>query len=652
MRVNRDIRINPTLSGRGGASKPRPGDGGPGKKKLPPLKNVWREAREIVWQHRGRLAVGLLLMLVSRLAGLVTPATSKVLIDEVIGNNRGELLAWLAAAVGVATVIQASSSYALSQILSVAAQRAITDIRRSVQEHVIRLPIRFFDSTQTGVLISRIMADAEGIRNLVGTGLVQMLGGLITALLAMAVLFYLNWKLTLITLAILGVFGICLTFALTRLRPLFRERGRINAEVTGRLNEMLNGIRVIKSYTAERREDLVFTKGSHRLFRIVAATITGNSMLTALSTTITGAVAITMITVGGNAILDGNMTLGDFVMYIFFTGMLASPVIQLSTIGTQISEAFAGLDRIRELRRMTTEDANDGERHAVESVDGHVEFRDVCFEYDPGVPVLKNISFESRPGTTTALVGSSGSGKSTLVSLVMTFNRPGSGSILVDGRDLAELRLRDYRNHLGIVLQDNFLFDGTIAENIRFARPDATMEEVESAGRIANCHEFVSEMELRYDTVIGERGVRLSGGQRQRLAIARAILADPRILILDEATSSLDSESEALIQASLNALRRGRTTFVIAHRLSTIISADQILVMEQGEIVERGTHGELLELNGRYRQLYDRQYRFEANRYVNPGEELNEPEHGAIGHECDCECHDDPQSAPRARDEN
>ncbi len=624
MRVNRDIQLRPTFGGgqRGaGAQGPREGDKS-SRKKMPPLQSVWREARELIWAHRARLGLGLVLMLISRSAGLVLPATSKFLIDEVIANNRAELLLWLAMAVGAASLVQAVSSFALSQVLGVAAQRAITEMRKTVQAHITRLPVRFFDLTQSGVLVSRVMTDAEGIRNLVGTGLAQLTGSIVTAGFALAVLFWLNWKLTLVTLVILGLFGGVLAFAFTRLRPVFRERGRINAEVTGRLNETLNGIRVVKSYTAERREQLAFARGAHNLFRTVARAVTGVSAVSALSTIVTGSIAMVMITYGGGSILQGDMTLGDFVMYIFFTGMLASPVIQLSSIGTQISEAFAGLDRIREIRKLATEDEEDESRQPLSDIEGRVEFQDVWFEYEPGVPVLKGINFTAPAGTTTALVGSSGSGKSTLVSLVMAFNRPTGGSIVVDGKDLADLKLRDYRSQLGIVLQDNFLFDGTIADNIRFARPGATMDEVREVSRIANCDEFIEPLENSYDTVIGERGVRLSGGQRQRLAIARAILADPRILILDEATSSLDSETEALIQQSLNALRKGRTTFVIAHRLSTIVSADQILVLEDGQIVERGTHTELLALDGRYRQLYDRQYHFEMNRFVNPGEEL------------------------------
>jgi len=583
---------------------------------------VWREARDLVWIHRRRLALGLFLMLLNRLSGLVLPATSKYLIDDVIGRQQGELLGWLAFAAGAATLVQAATSFALSQVLGVAAQRAITDMRRTVQAHVLRLPINYFDSTKSGVLISRIMTDAEGIRNLVGSGLVQLVGGLVTAAIALGVLFYLNWRLTSLTLVVLLTFGAGMATAFMRLRPLFRERGKINAEVTGRLGEALGGIRIVKSYTAERREEIVFTHGAHRLFRNVAKSITGVSAITAFSTVIIGAIGVLMIVVGGRSILSGAMTLGDFVMYLFFTALVAAPLVQIASIGTQVSEAFAGLDRIREIRSMATEGQEDEARQPLGSLRGDVAFERVGFEYTAGVPVLRDVSFRSPAGSTTALVGSSGSGKSTLISLVMAFNRPKEGRVLVDGRDLAAVRLHDYRSNLGVVLQENFLFDGTIAENIAYARPHATREEILAVSRIAHCDPFIQEFPGKYETVVGERGVKLSGGQRQRVAIARAILADPRILILDEATSSLDSESEALIQDGLRSLRRGRTTFVIAHRLSTIRSADQILVVEAGEIVERGTHDELLALNGRYRQLHDKQYRFEQDRFINPGEEF------------------------------
>ncbi len=591
------------------------------KKKKPDLSVVWREAREIVWARRRRLALGGVLMIVNRMAGMVMPASSKWLIDDVIGKQRSDLLLPLAAAVGVAAVVQGSTSFAMSQVLGVMAQRAITDMRKSVMEHVSRLPVRYFDSTKTGVLIARIMQDAEGIRNLVGTGLVRLTGGFVTAGIALAVLFVLNWTLTLFILVILSTFAAAMTIAFKRLRPVFRERSKINADVTGRLGESLGGIRVVKAYTAERSEAHTFAKGAHRLFRNIAQTITGISAITSVTTVIVGAVGVIMIMVGGRAIIAGSMTLGDFIMYVFFVGLVAMPLVDISEIGTQISEAFAGLDRIREIRRTATEWEEDAVREPLGAIDGEITFDDVWFEYDTDVPVLKGVSFRAPPGTTTALVGSSGSGKSTLISLVMAFNRPQSGRVLVDGRNLNAIRLRDFRSRLGIVLQENFLFDGTIAENIAFSKPHASLEEIREVARVAHAGEFIDEFEDGYDTIVGERGVKLSGGQRQRLAIARAILADPSILILDEATSSLDSESEALIQDGLRRLRQGRTTFVIAHRLSTIRSADQILVLEGGKIVERGTHQQLLAKRGRYRQLYDRQYMLEHDRFVNPGED-------------------------------
>jgi subfamily B ATP-binding cassette protein MsbA len=586
------------------------------------LSTAWRESRELLWRYRGRLALGLGVMLISRLAGLVLPASSKFLVDRVLVNREVELLTPIAAAVMIATAIQAVTSFALVRILGIAAQRAITELRREVQSHVLRLPVRQFDATQSGVLLARIMNDAEGIRNLVGTGLVQLVGGLVTAAIAMVVLFWINWQLTAGMLVVLMAFGGGMAYAFTRLRPIFRERSKLMAQVSGRLTETLGGIRIVKSYVAERREELVFTKGIHALFRNVATTMTGVGGVTALSTVVVGVSGAVMIWVGGQDILAGRMTLGDFVMYVFFTGLMAAPLIQIASIGTQITEAFAGLDRIRELRQMTTETDEDVGREPIDHLRGEVVFEDVSFEYVPGVPVLKHISFRAPAGSTTALVGSSGSGKSTLISLVMAFNRPTEGRVLLDGRDLASLRLRDYRSHLGIVLQDNFLFDGTVAENIRFSRPDATLDQVKAVSRIAHSDEFIERFPEGYQTIVGERGVKLSGGQRQRVAIARAILADPAVLLLDEATSSLDSESEALIQDGLHALRAGRTTFVIAHRLSTIMSADQILVLEAGEIVERGTHRELLTAGGRYRQLYDKQFKLERDRFINPGEDF------------------------------
>ena len=603
----------------------------PPKKSRPPASVVWREARELLRAHRKYLVIGFGLMLISRIAGLVTPASSKFFVDDVIGKGRTELLVPLAAAVGAATLVQAITAFLNSQVISVTGQRAITEMRRKVEAQVVRLPVRFFDSTQTGVLISRIMTDAEGIRNLVGTGIIQLAGGLLTATFALGWLFWINWRLTIAILLLLIVFAAIMSIAFARLRPIFRQRGQINAEVTGRLTETLGGVRIVKAYSTERREDRVFTRGVHRLFRNVASTITGTSAVGAFGTVVVGAIVVLVILVSGRAITNGTMTVGDLVSYLIFTGLMAAPIIQISSIGTQISEAFAGLDRIRELMEMTTEGDEDREREPLGPIEGEIEFADVSFEYTPGVPVLRDVTFRAPAGSTTALVGSSGSGKSTLISLVMAFNRPLAGRITVDGRDLNNVRLRDYRTQLGVVLQENFLFDGTVLDNIRFARPDAPREEVEHAARVAHCDEFVRGFPEGYDTVVGERGIKLSGGQRQRIAIARAILADPRILILDEATSSLDSESEAMIQDGLRRLRHGRTSFVIAHRLSTIRSADQILVLEEGQIVERGTHAELMALGGRYRELHDRQYAWETDLFVNPGEDFTPEPEGASG---------------------
>jgi subfamily B ATP-binding cassette protein MsbA len=621
-----------TLGGRGGGERLRASGVSaratdPAGRRAVSGSAAWREARELVWTHRRRLVLGLALMLVSRLSGMILPASSKFLIDDVIGQRRVDLLLPIAFAAGAATLVQAATSFALSQLLGVAAQRAITDMRKRVQARIMRLPVRYFDSTQTGVLVSRVMTDADGIRNLVGTGLVQLAGGIVTAAISIGVLFWLNWHMTAVTILVLALFGGGMAYAFRTLRPLFRERGRINAEVTGRLTEALGGIRVVKSYTAEKREEIVFTKGAHRLFRNIAKSMTGVSASTAGSTVIVGIIGVLMIWLGGRAILSGEMTVGELVTYILFVGLVAAPLISIASIGTQLTEAFAGLDRIREILDMPTESDEDAARAQVPPIVGDVAFEDVWFEYAPGQPVLRGVSFEAPAGSTTALVGSSGSGKSTLISLVMAFNRPTQGRVQIDGRDLATLRLTDYRAQLASVLQENFLFDGSIADNVGYARPGATLDEIKEACRIAHCDEFISRFANGYETVVGERGIRLSGGQRQRVSIARAILASPRILILDEATSSLDSESEQMIQDGLRQLRSGRTTFVIAHRLSTIRSADQILVLEAGEIVERGTHAELLALNGRYRQLYDRQYRLETDRFINPGEDFTpEPE--------------------------
>jgi subfamily B ATP-binding cassette protein MsbA len=596
-------------------------------KRRPDTKAAWRETRALFWRHRGRIIPGLLVMAVGRLCGFVLPLSIKVLIDNVIGQHRSNLLTPLVLAVGVATLIQAGSTFALSNIMSVAAQRAITDMRRAIQAKVLRLPIAYFDSTKTGVLITRIMEDAEGMRNLIGTGLVQLVGGVLTAVIALGGLFYLNWRLTTLTLLFLGAFGGAMAYAFTKLRPIFRERSKITAEVTGRLAETLGGIRVVKVYTAERREEKVFAHGVHRLFRNITRTITGVSAITSFTSIVAGGIGILIILVGEYSVRRNAMTVGDLFAYGGLIALVSMPLVQIASIGTQVSEAFAGLDRIHEIMAMEGEDAASAGLIPIGHLRGEVAFEDVSFAYRPGIDVLRHVSFDAPAGSTTALVGSSGSGKSTLIGLVMAFNKPGSGRILIDGRDLQSLPMSDYRSHLGVVLQDNFLFDGTIADNIRFAKPGASIDDVRRVSEIAHCDEFIDQFPEKYDTIVGERGVKLSGGQRQRVAIARAILADPRILILDEATSSLDSESEAKIRAGLRSLREGRTTFVIAHRLSTIRSANQILVLEHGEIVERGSHAELIALGGRYRELYDRQYSFEEDQFINPGEDFfPEPE--------------------------
>jgi ABC-type multidrug transport system fused ATPase/permease subunit len=591
------------------------------KRRKVDFKNVRAEAASLVREHRGTLSIGLALMVVNRLAGLVIPALPRFLIDDVIGKNRPELLMPLVLAAGGAALVQAVTSFSLSQVVSIAAQGAIARMRKDVQAHVLRLPVGYFDSTKTGVLISRIMTDPEGIRNLVGTGLVQLVGGILTAVIAFGILLSMNLKLTLGTVGLLLVFAGAMAIAFKKLRPIFRKRGEINAEVTGRLNESLGGIRLVKTYVAEEREESVFGEGVDRLFRNIASTITGTSLVGAISTLIVGGIGVMILSIGGSSILGGSMTTGELFSYVMFVGVMVAPLVQISSIGTQITEAFAGLDRIHELRAVRTEDEDDDERDPIPDIAGEVVFDDVWFEYKPETPVLKGISFHAPAGTTTALVGPSGSGKSTLIGLVMAFYRPLKGTVRVDGSDLTELRLREYRHYLGVVMQDNFLFDGTVRENIAFANPEATDGDIRQAAHIAHCDEFIERFDDKYDTVVGERGVKLSGGQRQRVGIARAIVANPRVLILDEATSSLDSEAEALIQDGLRALRRGRTTFVIAHRLSTIRSADQILVLDEGEIVERGTHAELLAAGGLYRRLYEKQHGLMEDLYINPGEE-------------------------------
>ncbi|HEX9162041.1 MAG TPA: ABC transporter ATP-binding protein [Thermoanaerobaculia bacterium] len=594
------------------------------KKKLDRARTMalLRDAREIVWSARRRLVLGLPLMVVNRLAGIVLPATTKWLIDRVIIHREIGLLWKIVALAGVATLISAVTDYALAQILGLAAQRSITELRRKIQEHVQRLPVAYFDSTKTGIVVSRVMNDAEGIRNLVGTGLIQLVGGMMTAVIAIGILFYLSAKLALIILAAVLFFGAVLYFAFKNARPMFKKRSEVNAQLTGRLTEGISGIRIVKAYKAEHHEARVFAKGAHELLRLVLGTMRIVSGVGALSTFLVGAVGVVVMVVGGRQVLSGQMTIGGLISFTLYLGLVVGPVVQIVSIGTQLSEAFAGLERMREVFGERTEDADDPQRLHVAQIRGEVEFRDVNFEYTPGVPVLKDIHFVAPAGTSVALVGPSGSGKSTLISLVAAFHRPTSGKVIVDGIPLDEMRLDDYRGHIGLVPQDSFLFADTIASNIRLGNPRATREEVARAAKIAHVDEFAERFSDGYETVVGERGVKLSGGQKQRVAIARAIVADPEILILDEATSSLDSESEALIQDGLNQLMKGRTTFVIAHRLSTIRNANQILVLEDGRIIERGTHAELMAIGGRYRSLYEKQYGIAINRFVNEGEEL------------------------------
>jgi ABC-type multidrug transport system fused ATPase/permease subunit len=591
-------------------------------------RQAWRDAGDLLRDQRGRLALGFLLLLASRVAALALPASSKFLVDEIFTRQRVSLLGPLAVAIVAASVFQALTSLALSRVLGVAAHRAILQIRRELQRKVLHLPVAFFDSTRSGALITRIMTDPEGVRNILGTGLVQLAGGLLTALLALGVLLWLNWRLTAMTLVLLGAFAALIVHAFRLIRPLYRQRAEISSEVVGRLAEALSGIRVVKAYRAEEREAKTFGADLERLFASVAREVTASAGVGALALVLFGGISALLVFFGGREILAGTMTLGAFVMYVFFVGLLIAPLVRITDTATQLSEALAGLDRIRELRDRPTEEQEDGPREACPGVVGDVAFEDVGFEYAPGTPVLKGVSFHARAGTTTALVGPSGAGKSTVIGLLMALYRPSTGRVLVDGRDLASLRRRDFRSHLGVVLQENFLFDGTIAENIAYSRPDASREEVVRAARAANCDEFVSALDHGYETVVGERGVKLSGGQRQRVAIARAVLADPRLLVLDEATSSLDSESEALVQDGLGRLRHGRTTFVIAHRLSTVRSADQILVMESGRILEHGNHERLMARGGRYRQLYERQ--FADDRSASPGPEVGQEEPAAV----------------------
>jgi len=575
----------------------------------PSLATVRYAFKKIIWPRRRLLLLGLALILLNRLAGLALPAASKFLVDDVIGKGDIELLRLLLAGVTAAIAIQAVSSYFLTRLLSVEAQHLISLLRAQVQRHIIYLPIRFFDNTKSGELVSRIMTDVEGVRNLVGTGLVHLFGGVLTAIGSLFFLFRISVLMTLYTLVPLIILGLISLKAFGYIRPIFRERGKINADVTGRLAESLGGIRVIKGFSAERQEIRVFEKGVARIFNNVRKSLTATSLVTSASTLLLGLASVGIMGLGSSMILEGEMTVGDFVSFTLFLGFLIAPIVQMGNIGSQITEAFAGLDRSEEILTTAREDDDPGRTVVLDDVEGHVVFEDVTFSYEPGNPVLKGVSFDAPAGSVTALVGSSGSGKTTLAGLAASFLKPDRGRVLLDGRDLSTVTLQSYRSRLGVVLQDDFLYEGTIRENILFGRPQAGEEELLEAVRASHVKEFTDQLDKGLETLIGERGVKLSGGQRQRVSIARALLADPRILILDEATSNLDTESELYIQQSLAGLMQGRTTFVIAHRLSTIRQAHQILVVEAGEIVERGDHEKLIRRQGRYYELYTYQAR-------------------------------------------
>jgi ABC-type multidrug transport system fused ATPase/permease subunit len=585
--------------------------------------NAWKNLPDVwalIKPRRGLLALGFVLMAINRVSGLVLPASAKYFLDDVIGKRHAYLLTPIVLAILAATMVQGLTSFTLTQLLSKSAQRMITELRRQVQAHIGKLPIAFYDANKTGVLVSRIMSDVEGIRNLIGTGLVEFVGGVMTAVFALIYLLHASVMMTLVAFSIILVFGIGISQAFKTIRPIFRARPKITAEVTGRLTESLGGVRVVKGYHAEDREAKIFSSGVQRLLDNVLKTLTATSLMSLSGATLMGIVGALMYEFGGHAILAAKMTAGQWLAFNAFLVLLVAPVFQIVAIGTQITEAITGLERTREILSENQEDADPLRRVALKRITGLVAMEKVSFAYDTGKEVLREISFESEPGTVTALVGPSGGGKSTIIGLIAAFYVPGSGRVLVDGIDLATVKLDSYRTQLGVVLQDTFLFDGTIRENVAFSKPDASEEEILAACRIARVEEFAEAFEKKYDTVVGERGVKLSGGQKQRVSIARAILADPRILILDEATSSLDSESEALIQEGLRYLMRGRTTFVIAHRLSTIRRAEQILVIEAGRIIERGTHESLYAAGGRYFDLYTKQHAVETNLFLAPGE--------------------------------
>lgn len=580
------------------------------EKTTPKNKMTWAKAfKEFIWPRRKTVLIGLGLIAISRAAGLILPLQSQVLLDEVIPNQDLPGLWTLLLLVVGAIALQSVTSFILTKLLSVEAQLLISKLRAQVQRKILSLPISFFDSTKSGALVSRIMTDVEGVRNLVGTGLVQLVGGTLTALASLVLMIRISPLMTVCTLVPVGVFAVIALKAFGKIRPIFRERGKINAEVTGRLTETLNGVRVIKGFNAEEQENKSFESGVDRLFQNVKQSLTSTALITSTSTLLLGLASAGIMGFGGWQIIGGELTKGEFIAFTLLLGFMITPIVQMSNIGSQLTEAFAGLDRTEEILNMQPEDVPEERPIRLSSINGDIRFQNVSFAYDGDKDVVTGISFDAPRGSVTALVGTSGSGKSTIAGLAATFLTPRSGTITIDGKDLSKVGLSSYRQHLGVVLQDDFLFEGTIRENILFPRPDATEEQLKKAVKAAYVDEFTDRFELGLDTVIGERGVKLSGGQRQRVAIARAMLADPRILILDEATSNLDTESESLIQKSLNELVKDRTTFVIAHRLSTIRQATQILVIEQGGVAERGTHAELIAAEGRYFELYTYQAR-------------------------------------------
>lgn len=586
----------------------------------PSLRAVGPLVWDLVRPRRNLLVLGFVIMAINRVASLVLPYSTRFLIDTVIIKRHTQMLKPLIFGVLLATLIQGITSFSLTQLLSKAAQRLIAELRQKVQAHIGRLSVSFHDANKSGVLVSRIMSDVEGVRNLIGTGLVDLTGGLLTAGIALVVLVRISPLMTAVAFAFLVFFALALKEGFQTIRPIYRERGKINAEVTGRLSESLSGVRVVKGYHAEDREESVFSQGVRRLLENVMRTLTASSIMGLSASVLLGVVGAVIMFVGTREILAGSLTIGGFFTYTLFMGFLIAPVMQVVQIGTQLTEALAGLERTQEILKEAQEGLDPRRTIAIPTIEGNIEFRNVNFSYDGSRDVLSDISFHADPGTITALVGSSGSGKSTTIGLLCAFYVPTQGQVLVDGVDLSSVSLDSYRTQLGVVLQETFLFDGSIRDNVIFSRPEASEEEVLRACRIARVDEFAEGFPEKYDTIVGERGVRLSGGQRQRISIARAILAEPRILILDEATSSLDSESEQMIQQGLSYLMRGRTTFVIAHRLSTIRRADQILVMEQGRIVERGTHEQLYDARGRYYELYSKQLGLESNLFLAPGE--------------------------------